>query len=173
MLGPRPTGEQGNTILPPSFNPVTPYFFATDAESFARFPVQGLGVTETCRTMRPNGLIQNVRVWLGTSTVIISEATERYQLMAAAYYLYVENVDASMQRALKHGAIREMEVGALPFGDRQGGVRDPCGNIWWFSQRTVHPIRRSEIPGAYALLGDWTAQAAATRNSARTGTTVS
>src|SRR5512147_2153976 len=168
MLELRPTGEQGNTILPPGFNTVTPYFFATDAESFARFPVQGLGVTETSRTMRPNGLIQNVQFRLGTSTVMISEATERYQLMAAAYYLYVESVDASIQRALKHGATLEMEVGSIPYGDRQGGVRDPRGRIWWFSQRTVHPIRRTEIPGAYALLGDWTAQAAATRNSART-----
>lgn len=159
--------------IPPGFNTVTPYFFVADAESFVRFPVQGLGVTETCRTMRRNGLIQNVQIRLDTTTVMIGEATERYQLMAAAYYLYVEHVDASMQRALKHGAILEMEVGDMPYGDRQDGIRDPRGNISCFSQRTVHPIRRSEIPGAYALLGDWTAQAAATRNSAKSGTTVS
>jgi PhnB protein len=159
--------------IPPGFNTVTPYCFVADAESFARIPVQELAVTETCRTMRPNGLIQNVQVRLGTSTVMISETTERYQLMAAAYYLYVENIDTSMQRALKQGAIPEMDVGDMPYGDRQGRVRDPRGNIWRFSQRTVHPLRRSEIPGAYPLLDDWTAQAAATRNPARTGTTVS
>ncbi len=124
--------------IPPGFNTVTPYFFVTDAESFIRFLVQGLGGTETCRTIRPNGLIQNVQVTLGTSTVMVSEATERYTPMAAAYYLYVENADASMQRALKHGAILEMEVGDMPYGDRQGGVKDPHGNIWWISQRTVH-----------------------------------
>lgn len=124
--------------IPPGFNTVTPYFFVTDAELFIRFLVQGLGGTETCRTIRPNGLIQNVQVTLGTSTVMVSEATERYTPMAAAYYLYVENADASMQRALKHGAILEMEVGDMPYGDRQGGVKDPHGNIWWISQRTVH-----------------------------------
>jgi PhnB protein len=78
MLEVRPTGEQSNTVFPPCFNTVTPYFFVADAESFVRFQVQGLGGTETCRTMRPNGLIQNVQVKLGTSTVMVSEATERY-----------------------------------------------------------------------------------------------
>ena len=93
--------------IPPGFNTVTPYFFVDDAETFVRFLVLGLGGTETCRTMRPNGLIQNVQVKLGTSTVMVSEATERYKPMAAAYYLYVEDADASMQRALKHGAMLE------------------------------------------------------------------
>jgi PhnB protein len=124
--------------IPPGFNTVTPYFFVTDAESFVRFLVHGLGGTETCRTMRPNGLIQNVQVTLGTSTVMVSEATQRYTPMAAAYYLYVEDADMSLQRALKHGATLEMEVDDMPYGDRQGGVRDPHGNIWWISQRTVH-----------------------------------
>ncbi len=124
--------------IPPGFNTVTPYFFVADAESFVCFLVQGLGGTEICRTMRPNGLIRNVQITLGTSTVMVSEATEHYKPMAAAYYLYVEDADASMQRALKHGAVLEMKVGDMPYGDRQGGVRDPHGNIWWISQRTVH-----------------------------------
>ncbi|MDR4470370.1 MAG: VOC family protein [Nitrospira sp.] len=124
--------------IPPGFSTVTPYFLVADAEAFVRFLVQGLGGAETCRTMRPNGLIQNVQVKLGTSTVMVSEATERYTPMTSAYYLYVEDADASMQRALKHGAILEMDVSDMPYGDRQGGVKDPHGNIWWISQRTVH-----------------------------------
>lgn len=48
--------------IPPGFNTVTPYFFVADAEAFVRFLVQGLGGTETCRTLRPNGLIANVQV---------------------------------------------------------------------------------------------------------------
>ena len=124
--------------IPPGFNTVTPYFFVADAEAFVRFLVHGLGGTETCRTLRPNGLIANVQVQLGTSTVMISEATERYKPMAAAYYLYVEDADTSMQQALAHGAILEMEVGDMPYGDRQGGVKDQHGNIWWISQRIVH-----------------------------------
>lgn len=124
--------------IPPGFNTVTPYFFVENAEAFVSFLVNGLGGTETCRTMRPNGLIANVQVQLGTSAVMVSEATEKYRPMAGAYYLYVESADESMARALKHGGELEMEVGNMPYGDRQGGIKDPHGNIWWVSERTVH-----------------------------------
>lgn len=124
--------------IPPGFNTVTPYFFVKDAESFIAFLIKGLGGKETCRTVRPNGFVQNVQVQLGTSTVMVSEATETYPGMCSAFYLYVENVKASMQRALEHGAVLEMEIGDMPYGDRQGGVKDPHGNIWWVSERIVH-----------------------------------
>ena len=124
--------------IPPGFNTVTPYFFVEAEEAFVAFLLKGLGGRETCRSMRPDGLIANVQVQLGTSTVMVSEATANYQAMAAAYYLYVEDADAAMALALKHGASLEMAVGDMPYGDRQGGVRDAHGNIWWISQRTVH-----------------------------------
>ena len=124
--------------IPPGFNTVTPYFFVENAEAFVGFLVQGLGGLEVCRTLRPDGRIANLQVQIGTSAVMVSEATENYRPMAGAYYLYVENADASMARALKHGAVLEMEVGNMPYGDRQGGVKDRHGNIWWISERTVH-----------------------------------
>jgi PhnB protein len=123
--------------IPPGFNTVTPYYFVRGAESFVSFLVSGLGGEETCRTMRGDGRIQNVQVKLGTSTVMVGEATERYPAMAAAFYLYVADAHAAMERALENGASLEMPVGDMPYGDRQGGVRDQHGNIWWISQRTV------------------------------------
>lgn len=124
--------------IPPGFNTVTPYFFVKGAESFIEFLVEGLAGIETCRSMRPDGWVQNVQVQLGTSGVMVSEATERYPAMCSAFYLYVEDADYSMQRALDHGATLEMAVGDMPYGDRQGGVRDMHGNIWWISERIVH-----------------------------------
>lgn len=123
--------------LPPGFNTVTPYFIVKDAELFVSFLIDGLGGEETCRTMRSDGRIQNVQVKLGTSTVMVSEATERYPAMAAAFYFYVPDADAAMKRALESGARLELAVGNMPYGDRQGGVRDQHGNIWWISQRLV------------------------------------
>jgi PhnB protein len=123
--------------IPPGFNTVTPYYFVKDAGAFVSFLVSGLGGVETCRTMRPDGYVQNVQVRLGTSTVMVSEATDRYPPMAAAFYLYVSDADASMQLAIAAGASLEMGVGNMPYGDRQGGVRDKHGNIWWISQRTL------------------------------------
>lgn len=123
--------------IPPGFNTVTPYYFVKNAEEFVAFLVRGLDGEETCRTMRGDGHIQNVQVRLGTSTVMVSEATERYPAMAAAFYIYVSDADAAMRRAIECGASLEMTVSDMPYGDRQGGVRDKHGNIWWISQRTV------------------------------------
>ena len=123
--------------IPPGFGAVTPYFFVKDADAFVRFLVDGLGGIEIIRTLRADGRIANAQIRLNTSTVMVSEASEAYPPMAAAYYLYVENADAAMARALAHGATLDMPVGNMPYGDRQGGVRDPHGNLWWISERLV------------------------------------
>jgi len=68
---------------------------------------------------------------------MVSEASGKYKAMSGTYYLYVEDADAAMAQALQHGAELEMEIDDMPYGDRQGGVRDAQGNIWWISQRTV------------------------------------
>ncbi len=123
--------------VPPGFNTVTPYFFVDDAEAFVRFLIDGLAGTEVLRSMRPDGKPANVQVRLGTSTVMVSEASKDYAAMAGSYYLYVDDADASMERAVAAGATPVMAVDDQPYGDRQGGVRDRHGNLWWISQRTV------------------------------------
>jgi PhnB protein len=124
--------------IPPGFNTVTPYFIVKDAEVFVQFLTDGLGGAETYRNVRPDGTIANVQVRLGTSTVMVSEASEQYTPMAGSYYLYVEDAHAAMARALAHGAELEMEVASMSYGDLQGGVKDKHGNLWWISQRLVH-----------------------------------
>jgi hypothetical protein len=34
-------------------------------------------------------------------------------------------------RALSSGAVSVFPIMTLPSGERYGGVKDPCGNIWW------------------------------------------
>ena len=124
--------------VPPGFNTVTPYCFVANIERFVEFLVSGLGGTEVLRTHRPDGRIANVQVRIGSSTLMASEASEAYPPMPASYYLYVGDARAAVQRALAAGGTLEMAVADLPYGDRQGGVRDPHGNLWWISQRLVH-----------------------------------
>jgi PhnB protein len=40
-----------------------------------------------------------------------------------------------MAAAEAAGGERIMDVADMPYGDRQGGIRDTSGNIWWVSQR--------------------------------------
>ncbi len=121
--------------IPEGFATVAPYIFVENADQYGRFLVEALGGHETGRTVRPDGLIANLQIRIGTATLMLSDATEGYPPTQSAYYLYVENADCAMAQALKCGATLEMEVADMPYDDRQGGVRDPVGNIWWISQR--------------------------------------
>jgi PhnB protein len=122
---------------PPGFTTITPYFFAKDAATLVEFLVKAFDGREELRSLRPDGCIANAQVRIGTSTVMVSESSVRYPAMAAPFYIYVEDADRSMARAIAAGAVLQMEVGDMPYGDRQGGVKDPHGNIWWISQRLV------------------------------------
>ena len=121
--------------IPPGFGTVTPYFFVEDASSFVAFLLRGLGGSEVLRHQRDDGRIANAQVQLGTSTVMVSEASSAYPPTRGSYYLYVADADASVAQALRAGAVLEMSVQDMPYQDRQGGVKDPHGNIWWISQR--------------------------------------
>ena len=123
--------------MPEGFTTVTPYIFVRDAEAFLNFLANALGGEERGRHLRPDGEIAHAEVRVGESSLMLSEAVENYPAMPASYYLYVADADASMERALRSGATLEMAVGDMPYGDRQGGVRDPFGNLWWISQRLV------------------------------------
>jgi PhnB protein len=123
--------------VPPGFSTVTPYFLVKDAERFISFLAEAFGGVEELRSVHPDGRIGHVQVRIGDATIMASEACERYPAMPASCYLYVEDADKVMAQSLAAGATLEMEVDDRPYGDRQGGVKDPHGNIWWVSQRLV------------------------------------
>ena len=122
--------------IPPGFGTVTPYIFADEPDLLVSFLTEGLGGEETCRTMRGD-TIANCQVAIGTTTLMVSQASERFPPSRSSFYLYVENADDSVTRALDAGAILVMKVADMPYDDRQGGVTDPSGNVWWISQRLV------------------------------------
>ena len=53
------------------------------------------------------------------------------------FRLYVEDADASYERAVRAGATAVTEVTELFWGDRVGRVRDPFGNIWWLQSHAI------------------------------------
>lgn len=129
-------------MRPDGFPQLTPYFFVNDAAAFVRFLVDALGGAELQRSLRPDGAIANAMVAFDGTTVMTSEASAAFPAMPGSYYLWVGDVDAAMARCVEKGATVVMPAGDMPYGERQGGVRDPFGNLWWLSRRLV--------PGPYA-----------------------
>jgi len=124
--------------IPEGFGTITPYIFVNTADAFSDFVATAFGGVERGRTTRPDGVIANLQMEVGTSMIMVSEATEQYPAMPAAYYLYVEDCDSVTNQAILAGGVLKMAVADMSYGDRQSGVEDPFGNIWWISQRLVH-----------------------------------
>jgi PhnB protein len=50
-------------------------------------------------------------------------------------YLYVEDVDSTIEKAVGAGAKILIPVGNMPWGDRTGRILDPEGHVWNISTR--------------------------------------
>ncbi len=123
--------------IPPGFTTVFPYIFATDATAYLDFLRDGLGGEILGVERSPDGVVRNAHVRFGDTTIMVSEAVPGMEASRATFYLYVEDADAAMAQAVAAGGKQRGAVADMPYGDRQGGVADPSGNIWWLSQRLV------------------------------------
>src|ERR1700730_1991100 len=119
--------------IPDGFHTVTPYLIVDGAKKVIDFMQQALGAKHDHEpTLRPDGTIMHATLKIGDSMVMISDASEHAKAMPVMLYLYVPNVDAAYQLALKAGATSIMEPADQFYGDRSGGVRDAAGNSWFF-----------------------------------------
>ena len=59
-------------------------------------------------------------------------------------YLYCDDADQAYHRALKAGAESIMEPADQFYGDRNGGVKDPFGHIWWFATQ-IEEVSPNEL----------------------------
>ncbi|MEO0577036.1 MAG: VOC family protein, partial [Pseudomonadota bacterium] len=116
---------------------VFPYMMVSDANAFLGFLSKVFGATEIGRSVFPDGRIANIRITIGTSNFMVSEATDDMQVTPAAYYIYVEDVDATFDKAIACGATEIFAAADMPYQDRQAGVKDPFGMSWWISNRLV------------------------------------
>jgi PhnB protein len=126
--------------LPEGYGTVFPYFIVSDPERFITFLKNVFDAKEIGRTVR-DGQIANARIRIGTSSLMVSGGGADFKPTPAAYYVYVEDADATYSKALAQGATKISEPRDMPYEDRQGGVTDPFGNLWWISTRLV--------PGSY------------------------
>ena len=119
--------------IPDGFHTVTPYLIVDGAKKVVHFMQQALGAKYDHEpTLRPDGTVMHATLKIGDSMVMISDASEYAKAMPAMLYLYVPDVDAAYQRAIKAGASSIMEPADQFYGDRSGGVKDAAGNSWFF-----------------------------------------
>jgi uncharacterized glyoxalase superfamily protein PhnB len=115
------------------FHSVTPYLFVEGALRLIKFISDALGGEEVYRKERPDGSIMHAEMRIGDSMLMLGEAPDEFGPMPTSIYLYVIDSDAAYEKALQAGGISIFPIMTLPSGERYGGIKDPCGNIWWIA----------------------------------------
>ena len=117
--------------VPEGYHTVIPYLVVPEADKMVTFLKAAFGAKEHDITRGDDGSIWHADVQIGDSHVMLSQANDRFPAMPAAIYLYVPDTDATYKAALAAGATSTMEPADQFYGDRNAGVRDAQGNMWW------------------------------------------
>ena len=78
-------------------------------------------------------MIMHAKVQIGDSVIELGEARYPTQPLPTAIYLYVNDVDATYEQALKAGGTSTLAPTDQPFGDRTAWIKDPFDNVWYIA----------------------------------------
>jgi PhnB protein len=117
---------------------LTPHLFVRDADGAVAFYRTVFGATELLRNILPDGRVLFVELAVGPARLLVSEETPSLGALApptiggspVLLHLEVQDPDAVAQRAVDAGAVVEMPVQEMFWGERYGVVRDPYGHRW-------------------------------------------
>jgi PhnB protein len=119
--------------IPPGLHTINSYLHPRGAPQLIDFLTRAFGAQEAFRAQAPDGTVMHAKVRIGESVVEMGETHGPYLPMPAVYHLYVNDTDAAYQRARAAGAVSLSEPADQPWGYRNAGVQDPCGNQWWIN----------------------------------------
>ena len=124
--------------VPEGMRTVTPHLVCARAAEAIEFYKQAFGAVEAARLPGPQGKLAHAMIRIGDSAVmLVDEFPEMGTLSPRSLkgspvtiHLYVDDVDATVARAVKAGAKITMPVADMFWGDRYGQLVDPFGHRW-------------------------------------------
>ncbi|WP_419996681.1 VOC family protein [Streptomyces boninensis] len=126
--------------IPDTYRRITPCLVVQGAAKALDFYREAFGARERMRFPAPDGSVAHAEVEIGDSVVIVEDASPMMGTEAppagglpgssAFLFLYVEDVDAVVARAVELGATLKRAPENQFYGDRDGHVIDPYGHGW-------------------------------------------
>ena len=124
--------------IPESYPRVTAYLAEDGAAEAISFYQAVFGGQERMRLPAPGGKIGHAEIAIGDSLLMLSDEAPEMGVRGPKAYggspvtlsVYVEDVDAAFDRALKLGAKALRPVATQFYGDRSGQFEDPFGHRW-------------------------------------------
>ena len=124
-IGPQSIGQE-------HVNALTLNFSLKGAARFIDFLKQAFNASEIVR-YDAGGEVKHAKIRIGESAVAVGEAHDGWPPMPTMTYLYVPNVDAVYEQAIRAGAKSISAPADQHYGDRSGGVTDEWGNQWYMA----------------------------------------
>jgi len=124
--------------IPEGYHTLTPFLTVRNAERAIEFYKQAFGAQERGVAKGPDGKVMHAEVKIGDSVIMLSDEFPEFGSLSPqsvggspmGLHIYIENVDAAFDRAVKAGAQVEMPVSDQFWGDRYGKLKDPFGHKW-------------------------------------------
>jgi len=124
--------------IPQGVHTLTTHLVVRGAAKAIDFYKRAFGAEEIMRMEGPGGRIGHAELRIGDSVIFLadefpqspSKAPQTLGGTTCTLNLYVEDVDASFEKAVKAGAKTTMPVADMFWGDRYGTLSDPFGHCW-------------------------------------------
>jgi len=124
--------------IPEGYHTLTPFLTVRDAARAIEFYKQAFGATERGVAKGPDGKVMHAEIKIGDSIIMMSDEFPEFGSLSPesvgntsmGLHIYVDDVDASFDRAVSAGAKVEMPVMDQFWGDRYGRLKDPFGHKW-------------------------------------------
>ena len=119
--------------IPDEYHTITPYLTVESLPRSVEFMQAVFDGEQKEAVPDAEGVVRHAEVRIGDSTVMIGQARDDWKPNPGALYVYVEDTDATYQRALAAGATSIMPPAKQFYGDINAGVKDPSGTTWWIA----------------------------------------
>lgn len=129
--------------IPDGVPVVMPMLVCRDAAAETDFCKTTFAAVELVRRPGPDGTVAHAALTIGGAMIMIegewpslaSRAPQPDGSSSVVIYVYVEDVDAVIERAVAAGARILLPVKNQFWGDRTGRIIDPSGHVWTISTR--------------------------------------
>lgn len=151
--------------IPDGYEGLTPYLSVNDGEAAIEFYKKAFGATEVMRMPGPGGkgighadleLFGRMHVMLADEYPDMGHTSPRtLGGSPVLLHIYVEDVDATVAKAVAAGAKLTRPVEDQFYGDRSGGLEDPFGHKWYFAttKEIVSPEEMERRAAEYGKKG--------------------
>ncbi|MFU8874566.1 VOC family protein [Micromonospora sp. SL4-19] len=155
------TGAVKPNPIPGTYRRVTPCLVVQGATKALDFYAEVFGATERMRFPGPDGTVAHAEIQIGDAVVIVEDADPQRGTQAPPagglpgtpvfQFIYVEDVDTVVARAVELGATMRRAPENQFYGDRDAFIIDPFGHGWTIATH-VEDVTPDEMTRRMAAL---------------------